>query len=334
MKKKLLFSLLLLVTLAAIALYFNYKNKSSTLDPHLTDFAVEDTSAISKIILRNNTDTLTFLRANQGYWKLNEYRIVRHDAIRILLKTLRRLQMKSPVAQDESPAIAAKLKTHGTQIVVYDKQSELKSFYVGDVNSTKTGTYMMLTQTGTPFIMYIPGYPADISPNFSTNESDWRNKTIFNYQTSDIQSIDLIYPQQAQHSFRIEKDSISGSYVLQNPENGQPIPDAKNQAIIRYLSYFQDIKYEDTAGLLAASAKDSIRQATPRYVLSITTTGGKTEQLRAYKIPAAPGTTDSFGRPVLFNRNKMYAISSNHNDILIITYLVFDPLLKKRNYFL
>ena len=79
--KKNLIALIILAVLAAVAYYVYIERGSGTIKPELRDFAVKDTSAITKIFLADKFGaTVTLEREDVGEWTVNEDYKARKDA--------------------------------------------------------------------------------------------------------------------------------------------------------------------------------------------------------------------------------------------------------------
>ncbi|HNB13426.1 MAG TPA: hypothetical protein PKY09_11010, partial [Bacteroidia bacterium] len=90
--------LLIVVLLLSVTGYYYFKNSDSTIKKELRDFAVADTSSIDKIFLADKKGNKALLeRKSPALWTINGKYPARQDAINFLLKTIKQIEVRSPV---------------------------------------------------------------------------------------------------------------------------------------------------------------------------------------------------------------------------------------------
>src|SRR3972149_10537431 len=172
MKKNRL-TIIITIALAIIAAYLLYTSKKGTIRQELKDFAVEDTSAITKIFMvdmRNNQVTLQ--KEKPGNWAVNGKYRARNDLIDVLLKTMKNLQVKSPVARAAHDNMVKQLATGAVKVEIYQNNNTNpgKVYYVGGATQDKYGTYMLLENSSEPFIMSLPYFSGYLTTRYNTDE--------------------------------------------------------------------------------------------------------------------------------------------------------------------
>ena len=83
MKKILI--VILLITIAVITFYKS--NNKTPIQKELINFAIEDTSSITKVFFADRFDNTVTLKKLNGQWLVDDKYTVRADAIEYLLKT-------------------------------------------------------------------------------------------------------------------------------------------------------------------------------------------------------------------------------------------------------
>src|SRR5210317_1904152 len=97
--KKNVIILILVIILAAVAVWIVTTNTNSTIKRELRDFAIADTASIDKIFMvKKTTEQVTLTRTASG-WMVNDKYHARNDAIQMILKTLKRVQVRNPVTE-------------------------------------------------------------------------------------------------------------------------------------------------------------------------------------------------------------------------------------------
>ncbi len=151
MKKNIL-PIVMLIVLAGISIYFYLTKSGSTLKPELTNYAVEDTAAISKIFLADKAGhTITLERKSTDEWTVNGEFTARQDGVKNLLDAMARVEIKAPVNKSAYETIVKRLSSAGVKVEIYTNgSSPEKVYYVGGSNQEHTGTEMLLEGSSTP----------------------------------------------------------------------------------------------------------------------------------------------------------------------------------------
>ena len=117
--KKNIKSIIVLLVLIIISVYTYFKKSNSSIREELKDFAIEDTSTVDKIFMVDKTNSQVLLEKIDGQWFVNKQFPVRKDAIDMLLKTMNRLIVKSPVPKSSFDNIVGQLATQSIKVEIY-----------------------------------------------------------------------------------------------------------------------------------------------------------------------------------------------------------------------
>ncbi len=177
-------AIILVIILGSVSLWLVLNNKKSTLKKGLRDFALEDTASVTKLFLADkNNRSITLEKQKPGIWRLNNKFFARNDAVNLLLETMKRVEVKSPVGKNAKDVIIKALAAAGVKIEAYNKDKLVKLYYVGSETQDMLGTYMLLADpitlenSSVPYITYIPGFDGYLTPRFFTIESKNPNPT-------------------------------------------------------------------------------------------------------------------------------------------------------------
>jgi hypothetical protein len=325
---------ILVVILALTAGYFYFSNQRSTLKKELKDFAVKDTAAVSRIFMADNFGNKVKLdRMNEDSWLVNDKYEVRRDAIDLLLKTMYRLEVKSPVAKAAFETVVKNMAGNATKVEVFmGKDKPAKVFYVGGATKDNFGTYMMMDNSSVPFIMHIPGFYGYLSSRFFTEEKDWKTTLLFRYSPGEIDKIEMSYVDHPDQSFVVENLSKNAP-VMRTLKDGKIIDNVDTAAVKYFASNFSKVHFEFYANDIAQETKDSIIANCPKFNIQITDSKGVKNVFRAFKKPVPDGSTDMEGRNIRIDVDRMYGLTSS-GDFVIIQHYVFDPLTPRIEFFL
>ncbi len=281
----------------------------STISEKETDFSIQDTSAITKILITKEKDTL-ILTKKDNKWTVNDMYNASNESVKRLMNTLSLLELNMPLPDNAVEHVKKDLRQKGIKVEVFSGKKELKSCFIGDYIKG-TGNYVMLEDAEKPYIAYIPSHIFDIRKNFTTDIKNWQSKLIFNVRPSDIQSVYLrdsvmnseFFLYKKEDKWTIAKDTLS---------IGQ---EASIDAVKRYLGYFSNIKflrYKETGD----SAGYKI------FVLQLTTINGKKYNLNAYALIKKDKTDKNV---FIGNMNGKFSFLANYYD--------FDLLRKNQDFF-
>ena len=202
--KKIFFISIVIILL--FGLFFIEENKTSSFDTEL--FSVTDTLSINKIIISDRYDNEVELRRNNNQWIVNDSYLVRNDAIKTLLTTLKNIRIKNLLSNEIEKNIEKQISTLGVGVIIYNNNKKINSFIVGPSTRDHLGTYVYHLKTKKIYSTHIPGFNGFLSPRFGIQDNrieinNWRNPTLINYQPNLIDSIFSYYFSISAKSFKL-----------------------------------------------------------------------------------------------------------------------------------
>ncbi|MCX7862785.1 MAG: DUF4340 domain-containing protein [Bacteroidales bacterium] len=329
MNKKYWLYIVFLALIIISAIIF-FTNQYGTIKKELKDFAYDDTSSVNKIFLANkNNETILLERINVNKWLVNKKFIARQDAINILLDAIASIQVKSPVPKNSFEQITKLLATRSTKVEIYANDKLVKTYFVGDPTPDHLGTYMILENSSVPFIVHKPGFMGYLSIRYFTDETEWRDVSIFPVPISQVYSIQVVYPADIKNSYQIIRKSV-GIYELTNINNEPITP-------------FDTILVKETAISIVKSKVsrwlkynvkqkiDSLKNFTPIANITLKTINGNKYTLSLYQktFIDRDSSNNIITEP---DTDTMYGIINN-NELTLCQYFTFDPILLKINSF-
>lgn len=328
MRKYLLYSVVLVLLLLSGWIFF-FSNSSGILSLRNSNFSIDNIDKVSSIYLSDNAITLSLDKIN-NQWMVNNKFQAKEQSMSNLLLAVNRLQVHYPVSKAEREQIALLLKNDGIKVEIKINRFKSHRFLVSKPSMNKEKTYMMMANSAEPYVVKIPGFKGNVAELFPTSENAWRNNLIFNYLPQNIQTITVEYPLTPEKSFSL-KNFNDGSFALIS-RNNQPEPDFNVEIAARYFTYFQNIQFEDVLTDESQIKKDSVFASTPYVQITVKDFNSIENNIKIFRKPS-DGETDEFGEKTKFDLNKAYALLNNNNELLLIQYYNFDPLLKEIDYF-
>ncbi len=337
------------ILLAIIALLLILTNSKHTFNRVISDFAIHDTSTVSKIFMSDKSNNqVTLTREESGLWNLNSKYKVRKDAIKTLLTTLMRVSVLEPVSKAAHNSAIKRLAANSVKIEIYQHiyrikifnwiklfphEKLTKTYYVGGTTQNNIGTYMLMENSSVPFITYIPGFRGFISIRYSAMEDDWRDHTIFNQRLPDLRSVKLEFPGNPEQSYIVVSND-NNFFTLRSLSGNKQIEILDTLKVLDFLTSFDNIKFEALLNNLDIAGRDSIISSRPFHIITLTNRSGEEFVVKTFHKFPAGDEFDLEGNPVLYDRDRLYALVNNDEDFVLIQFFVFDKILRPLSYFI
>lgn len=243
MKKNRIYVFVLLILAGLAVLLYYQRGGSSSIKSKLKAFSVEDTASIDKIVLSDKTGKILTLTKKNKIWYGADSIKVRRDMMNVLLETIKRVEIKSPVNKPMRQKVMKDISTSSIQVEIYSDGSLERKYFVGGADMTGTGTFMLLEDGEDPFINHIPGFDGYLTVRFNTNLEVWKDREIFRYAPNNINIIQVEYPQSKEMSFNLKIESKD--YITLFNNAGDTATTAIDGEFLRqYLIAYSDVQYE------------------------------------------------------------------------------------------
>ncbi|HEY0978153.1 MAG TPA: hypothetical protein VGE21_11850, partial [Flavobacteriales bacterium] len=207
--KKILPLLLLFVLLSSAALWLWRNNSGSTLDRDLADFAVADTSTVSRIfIAQKDGRHVDLVRTPQG-WTVDGLP-ANNASVATLLKTFRRVEVRTPVPKSSTDIVLKGLAVGGRKVEIYTGGPKPeKIWYVGQGTQDHNGTFMLLEKpdegrSASPFVVGIYGFTGALDTRFHADKDLWRSLHLFSHpDLTRVERVEVDHPSAPADDFSV-----------------------------------------------------------------------------------------------------------------------------------
>ncbi len=350
MKRNNIYILIVLV-MAAAALWFLTNESKGTLDDKETGFAVQDTSLITKIFIADKgSDQVTIQRFPDG-WYLNNRHKANDKIVEGLLATMYKIKVKSPVPRIAQDNVVKRLSSLGIKVEVYQSAYRInildkykffpyeklaKVYYVGDNTQDNLGTYMLLEGAEHPYITHIPGFRGFLSPRYSPKPDDWKSHVLFNQTLSDISSVSVEFGETPEESFKADFNSTDGSYELTRLFDNSRVINYDTLKLLNFLTSFNDLRYETRLNNITSAIKmDSIINSDPLYEITLVEENNDTTYLRCYYKKALDENVRqaAYFEFIPFDKDRFYGLANDGEDFVLLQYYTFDKILFPLSYY-
>ncbi|MBL7942687.1 MAG: hypothetical protein JNM00_07965 [Flavobacteriales bacterium] len=333
MKRNLILLAILLV-LATVTWYFYRKNSTGTLTGQpLTDFAITDTSSITKIFITDHLGRAVTLerRANEPLWSLNGNDKAKKEPVELLLKTFSRMRARSSVMQSARDNVIKLISSAGKKVEVYQGGDQpSKIYYVGNATPEHTGTYMVLEIPGIgrspePFIVVMDGFTGFLSTRFHADVEEWRYTGIFEYPRLEFKEVNVTFHQQPDQSYRINYGGGNDLKLL--PASGSALNAFDTLAVKDYLLLYKKVHFETYNSHLSAFEEDSLLKTTPFVSIALTDNAGENKVIDLYLKKAVKAAYDEQGKYIPEDLEYFYGVLPGR-EVVLCQRFVFDPLIQ------
>lgn len=130
-------SAIILLSLVLLFLVNSEKNQGKEYD-----FAVTDTSSISKIFIADMTGNSVSLDRKDNAWEINNKHKVQNKTMKVILRTIKDVSVQRPVEESAYNRVIADLATNGVKIEIYQNNEEnpKKTYTIGSNTADHLGT--------------------------------------------------------------------------------------------------------------------------------------------------------------------------------------------------
>ena len=351
MKKKNRVALIITVILLLVAIGLILTNSYTTLRKDVSEFSVQDTALITKIFIADKLDNqVTLERQEDGNWTVNEIYTAQQAKISSFLKTLQELRVRSPVPLAARNNVITRMSAIARKIEIYQvvprinlfnviqlfpREKNVKTYYIGDVTSDNQGTFMLMEGADEPFIVHITGFRGFVATRFSAIPSDWRDYTVFKTRLSQIESVQVEFPQEPDQSYLVKVQDRQ-NITMRSLQDNRTLDHFDTLRVMSFLTAFEDIRFESLLEtLIEREFIDSVITSTPHTIITLTEkTGVRNEVLIFKKRGFAPLYMEDGAALEPVDLDRAFALVSNREDFVLIQYYVFDRVTRRLDYLL
>jgi len=329
--RKTLVYIILLVLLGFGTYYFIFSNKQALYTSNEADFTIKDTASVGKIFIAGpNGHTILAERTDSGWIVNKQYKALK-STVNMVLRTINQQEALYPVVQSKYNNVITTLAGGSIKVELYDRNgNKMRVFYVGSETNDMKGTYMLMEGAKQPYVVNKKGFQGYVTPNYTYELEDWRDRTIFQLAPEQVQRISVEYPRHPLNSFVLTQNAGKVA-VTGSPDIIQDKKLNERRAQV-YTKYFQNVSCE--GHLVHVKDVDSMLGVLPkRAIMDITGTKGQHQHVDIYWMPlnrrsknftAEDPNVDSNK----FDADRMIAVANNFKDTMIIQTFVFKNMFR------
>jgi hypothetical protein len=308
-----LLKFLILITIATGVVWWMDKDNGNIGNDAFANFAIEDTSLVTKIFIADNAGEATLTReVGDRYWTLNGEYKTRDTSTDLLLKTFKRAAVKGAVDEKKRETVIRNLAGSAKKVEIYTGgDTPVKTWYVGSATPCHTGTYMLLEtpegKSSEPFIVHMEGFTGFLTTRFFSSIDEWRYTGIFHYPNRSLSEVSVVDHKNNYNTFTLRADSVDvlDLFISTGIEIGYTDTLKIQDQFLR----FRKVHFESFNSRLSPAEEDSLKLSAPSYTIT------------------CKGVDGSSSSVVLFDKDEehMYGLTEDNQVVLVQTF-VFNPL--------
>ena len=331
MRKTILY-LVILAVLGFGIYYFLFNNSGSPYSATEAGFTIKDTGAIGKIYIVTNDGDAILLERTDSAWMVNKKYKALPSTLRLLMTTLAQQAALYPVTKNAFDIVIKNMATDGIKTEIYGRDGKkMRVFYVGGSAVNNTGTNMLMEGAHTPYVVQVQGFDGYLTPRYTTNIKDWRDRTVFNIPAEEIKSVSVSYADKPVNSFTLSNDN---NYInVKADTNIMKHLDSLNQRKAHiYVKYFTNVNCEGYLNGLT-EMDSTIRTAPKQSSIDITGIHGQHQHVDIYWMvlnKRSKNVTQSDPDvPDDYDADRLYAVINDYKDTVMIQQQAFRKIFRK-----
>ena len=203
-------TLLLLLVLAGLGGLYYFSTLSAAKDTTIKledrQFITKDKDEVYTITIKSPARPLIHLSRNKDVWYIDGRHKVRPNIMTNMLFALVNMKIKYIPLNKENNTASERMKKFGMDIITYDKNGKvLTEFELGSNTNDEYGTYFRNKGAEQIYVMSIPGYDGGLRNYFTQDAQAFRDLTILNIESEDLQAVSIDYPKDLSRSMVLSR---------------------------------------------------------------------------------------------------------------------------------
>jgi hypothetical protein len=332
--KKVLTLLFGLICVFGLAFYtYNIMSKESNSSTELIDFAIKDTSKVTKIIITDPFQKSFQIDKVEGVWRDKNGGCITQAYAHNILNVAKNIEFKGYLSKNSHENFTIKMSASHTKVQYYVNNKWHKTWYIGPSAPDHYGQIMLLDskedgKSSEPVMMKVKGVNGIIEPNFFADSRKWICTNIFSVPLESISSVEVKNHYDSTRSFEV----VYHNQGFEVSTNGTPLKTVDTANVYRYLHNYKKIHFDIANYVLSESEGDSLKASEPFAEIMLNEKSGEQTHLRLFRIKADEPQRNEFGELVNMDMNKFWCVLPS-GEIVKCQYHVFNPLLFGHIYF-
>lgn len=276
------------------------------------DFAVEDTSAVSRVVLTRMVQgearyQIDLRRTAGNAWQLNGEYPAFSPRVTQMLGVMHLLQVRERLAGQGQRTAQEILKTQHIRMDAFDGETPLKTYLIGTQTSDGKGTVMKMLNADEAFVVEVPGFQGYVNAYFPMSKALWRENKLADIEATRLQRINVSY----RDSLKEHLEFIRNAQGLQATfEDGDSTKQADYLAQFQGTMYAETFATEEYPGLL-----EKLKESPADVIIYLQYTDQREQEIHLYERAENP--------------NNFFCWTTGSEELLTVQHFVIDPYLQE-----
>lgn len=283
-------------------------------------FHVENTAEIIRVemdkVVKGEPKGHLVLARNGDDWTVDGQYPAQIPKVSNFLKTLTQIRVKEPIEEGGQATALSLLKKNHTLVKVIGQEDEvLKEYLIGPTDNEHKSNIMMIQGASKAYLVSKPGMEGYVSIYYSTDAIEWRERSLFKLQGSDVKRIKIDYLDPTARGFDLRRDGDGAPWMIEEGVMSDP---GRTEDYLRLFT--GKVAAESFAGATFPGLRDSLGTRVPDV------------SFRYESIAGESGTLLLFVRPE--NGNNYFGYMEGKPELYTVQHFVIDKYFKSKGYFL
>ena len=280
-------------------------------------FAISNSHLIDRIVISDGSNKEVVLEKNGDNWIVNGADIARQSQVSIIVNMLPMLLVDVPAEKAVNNAINKGVVKLQKQVRFFiDKKEILYSLY-----NVETRVVATINNSSQAYYLTTPGYALEFSSALSLNDSYWKSKAMYSWNSLQIDKLSVEYSDAKTEPFVIEKHN--DMYVVSSLNNNKTISSNETEKIFSYLSFASSLEFDDFLTDNQVEVYNKLK-GNADVVISVVVEG----ELHKLNVFYKPDSNSETG----FDLYKVF-VQMDNSEPVVVSFLKMDNLLKDYRYF-
>lgn len=310
MKKQHTTWILVFALLLTAVAYFYFVHSKRTRSFAEADFAITDTTSLTKItftsVQKNDPKLLILLeKQKDGKWLVNGKYPVLEPQLHYFFETITQLKVQERLSDAANVTADKQLNHSHLRLDYYAGNNLVKSIQLGSEGKAHQGSIMRRSGATQAYIVGIPGFTGFLNARFPVSLQFWRENLLFEGKLSELQTIEVV-------------DNTGKGLAFKWKKNGQAwLLNGKTADSMQVKTYFRNFRpkvYGETFALVNFPNKyNELKDKRPDLVYKLTYTNGRQRSINLFLRPE--------------DKNTFFGWVEGENELLTIQHYTMDRFL-------
>ncbi len=333
---------LLLVVIVVVVPGFEWRT------PAEREFGIDrDEEPVLVWLKQPGEEAITLEKDPAGQWFVDANYLADDRAIEDLHAALRFMEVRRPLPSEDRQQVMQALDEQGVRVQVYvgrhwlnfpggvqlfPRQQLMRDYLILPRNETDAGTIMCMAHAEMPYMVYLPGSPADMHELFVPEASFWRTSHVANLSPAEIVEVRARVHDRQAESYTWHLDRTEEPLLFNHAGDRISLEQVNTELLPAYFHQVRRLRYERLLLETADQPPADLLTGEAFFTLIIDDIYGNSTKLDFFK-RISPDDGTLVPEDKSYDPNRFY-LQINEGDYALAQYVIFQPVIRPLSWFL